>query len=282
MPPARRFDGRRLKAARLAAGYRTQALFAQALSVSKSTIANWEGGRIVPDPERFPSIADAVGRDIGVLFPRHRAPDLADLRCDAGYAQYEVERIVRSKDSVGDAERGVRRLTPVLLEELATLYGVSQEVLSAAQDRNFVENAPTTDTETPFPSTLSTKIEYLLTHLYPGDKRPPSNDEIAYKANSAVGTALSGADIQDLRTGTVTETSPVIAQGLAEAFGVTVFFFEPDQRQVVRTIAEGLRTLEHARNGDLLGIATRGLAEGKELSPEMLAFINDIVDELPD
>jgi transcriptional regulator with XRE-family HTH domain len=282
MPPARRFDGRRLKAARLAAGYRTQSLFAQAISVSKSTVANWEGGRVVPDPERFPSIAGAVGRDIDALFPRHRAPDLADLRCDAGYAQYEVERIVRSKDAVGDAERGVRRLAPALLTELATLYGVSAETLLAAQDHSFGQRDPAADDETSLPSTLAAKLEYLRKHLYPGDKQPPSDDEIAYKANCAVGTALSGADIEDLRTGSVTDPSPVIVQGLAEAFGVAVFFFEPDQRQVVRTIAEGLRTLEHARNGDLLGMATRGLADGKELSPEMLAFINDIVDELPD
>lgn len=282
MPPARRFDARRLKAARLAAGYRTQDLFAQAVSVSKSTVKNWESGRVTPDPERFPALARAVNRDVNDLFPRHRAPNLADLRCDAGHAQYEVERIVHSKDSVGDAERGVRRLAPDLVEQLATLYGVSEDELRAAQAISFGEGPPAADHEKPLPTTLAAKLEYVLAHLTPRNQQPPSDNEIAKRVNRSVGTALSGTDIEDLRTGVVTETSPVIREGLAAAFGVTVFFFQPDQRQVVRTIAEGLRMLGHARNGDLLGIATRGLAEGEELSPEMLAFINDIVDDLPD
>ncbi|MFI6645709.1 helix-turn-helix domain-containing protein [Streptomyces sp. NPDC050504] len=277
--PVRHFDGHRLRSARVAAGFRNQAAFGKAVGASRSAVATWENGR-GPDPERLPAVARALRCDIDRLFPRHGVPDLADLRCDAGYAQYEVERLVHSKDAVGDAERGMRRLTPKLVSELTRLYGVSEEALHAAQDRSFGAQAPAPPT---IPATLAAKIQYLLEHLYQGDSRPPSDADIARGINRAAGAeVVSEQDVSDLRTGTVTEAPAVVREGLAEVFGVTAIYFEPDQRKIVWTVVEGLRMLSHKRKGDLVGIATRGLNEGEDLSPELLALVNDIVDSLPE
>ncbi|ATM24575.1 hypothetical protein SMD44_p10076 (plasmid) [Streptomyces alboflavus] len=282
MSPARIFDGHRLSVARTMAGFRTRAQFAEAVGVSKSTATNWENGR-APDPERFPAIAAVVNQHLDVLFPRHGAPDLADLRCDAGYPQYEVERIVGSKDAVGEAERGDRRLTEALVTRLSALYEVSEQALRAAQDCSFGSSLPDADHEAPLPTTLAGKMEYLLTRLYPDKQLRPSDAELARKVNEAAGArVVSASAIKDLRTGAVTEASPVVREGLGGAFGVTAFYFQPNQREVVRTIAQGLRVLGHARSGDLLGLATRGLGEGQELSPTMLAFINSMIDDLPE
>ncbi|MFD0413508.1 helix-turn-helix domain-containing protein [Streptomyces sp. NPDC127108] len=267
--PARHFDGPRLRSARLEAGYRKQADLAEVLGVSRSAIATWESGR-GPDSERLPAIAKAVGRDINLLFPRHGAPDLADLRCDAGYAQYEIERRVGGKDAVGEAERGIRRLAPDTAIALAAAYGVSGDDLRAAEDRSFGGG------EAPIPTTLAEKIAYLVEHTYP-DRQPPSDAEIARGVNAAAGAeVITGEGVEGLRTGRLTETSPVVRQGLSQVFGVSEFFFQPNDL-MARQLVEGLRTLKLARAGRITHIAARGLGpEG--LSADVLAVVNDFVD----
>ncbi|WP_172385641.1 helix-turn-helix transcriptional regulator [Streptomyces sp. MNP-20] len=271
--PARRFDGKRLRSARLEAGYSRQADFAKQVEASRATVATWENGR-GPSPERLPALAHALRTDINLLFPRHGAPDLADLRCDTGLTQYEVERRTSTKDhDVGMAERGSRPLTQALREALAALYGVTEEALLAAEKRSFGGK------EAPLPTTLAEKIAYLLEHTYPGNQQPPSDADIACGINAAAGAEVTSAeDVRDLRDGTVTEVSPVVREGLAEVLGVSAFFFQPDEDTIVETIVEGLRTLHQVRNGDI-SIKARGMGpEG--LPAELLAVVNDLASNL--
>ncbi|MVO85277.1 helix-turn-helix domain-containing protein [Streptomyces sp. p1417] len=284
--PERRFDGRRLRSARTAAGF-TQTGLSKALGVSRSAVTTWEKGR-GPDPERLPAIAEVLNWDLNSLFPRAGAPDLADLRCDAGFAQYEIEKLVRGKDAARCAERGVRRLTPALASAFADAYGVSEAELRAAEDRSFGDGgapggaAPADEKDTPIPTTLAEKITYLLEQTYSGAQDPPSDADIAHGINKAAGSpVITAAGVEDLRTGVVTEASAVIREGLAETFGVTAFFFQPDDLTIVRTIVEGLQTLKLVRSGDIQHIATRGIGpEG--LPAELLAAVNDLVANLPE
>ncbi|MEI5101844.1 helix-turn-helix transcriptional regulator [Streptomyces sp. PmtG] len=283
--PERSFDARRLRAARAAAGM-TQTGLSKALGVSRSAVTTWENGR-GPDPERLPAIARTLNWDLNSLFPRRGAPDLADLRCDAGFAQYEIEKLVGSKDAARRAERGIHRLSSALAPAFAAAYGVTEDELRAAEDRSFgADDALAADDgahggTAPIPTTLAEKITYLLEHTYPHGQGP-SDADIAREVNQAAGTAVITADgVRDLRTGAVTETSPVIREGLAQTFGVTAFFFQPDDLTIVRTIVEGLQTLQLVRSGQISHIAARGMGpEG--LPASLLAAINDLVAHLPE
>ncbi|MEW2526440.1 helix-turn-helix transcriptional regulator [Streptomyces sp. NPDC047071] len=272
--PARHFDGKRLRSARLEAGYRSQADFAREVEVSRTAVATWENGR-GPDPERLPALAHALHTDINLLFPRHGAPDLADLRCDAGLAQYEVERKAGTTDhDIGRAERGVRPLTPALRKTLAALYDVTEDALLAAERRSFGAK------DAPLPGTLAEKIEYLLEHTYPGGQQPPSDADIARGINAAAGAdVVSAQGVRDLREGTVPDAPRVVRDGLAEVLGVSAFFFQPNEDAIVATIVEGLRTLHQVRNGDISNIKARGMGpEG--LPVELLAVVNDLASNL--
>ncbi|MFD5700379.1 helix-turn-helix domain-containing protein [Streptomyces lasiicapitis] len=284
----RRFDGQRLRSARMAAGF-TQIGLSKALGVSRSAVTTWESGR-GPDPERLPAVARVLGWDINSLFPRNGAPDLADLRCDAGFAQYEIEKTVRSKDAARCAERGIRRLTPALAAAFADAYGVTEGELRAAENRSFGDShapakeggTPAGESNTPIPTTLAEKITYLLEETYPGDRQPPSDADIAHGINHAAGTPVISAEgVRDLRTGAVTEASPVIREGLAHTFGVSAFFFQPDDLTIVRTIVEGLQTLKLVRSGHIRHIATRGMGP-QGMPAELLAAVNDLVASLPE
>lgn len=275
--PARNFDGQRVRLRRRALEL-TQAELAKALGVSRAAVASWEKGAAKPDGERLPAIAEALKSDLDALFPRDGAPDLADLRCDAGYAQYEVGPLVgaRGDGPVGDAERGTRPLDESLIDPLAAAYGVSPDVLLAAQERSFGRHAADSRR---VPRTLAEKINYLMERTF-GDGQPvPSNAEIARAVNAHAGAVvISEAEVGDLRSGAELAATQVVCEGLGEFFGVTPSFFLSDEA-VARQVVEGLTLLASVRRGEVNAVAARGL--GKEgLTPDVLAFVNDMVADL--
>jgi transcriptional regulator with XRE-family HTH domain len=102
--------------------------------VTQPQVANWEKGKAIPPPDKLPTLAEALGRPLDYLFPRDGAPDLADLRNDAGYPQNRTGDLIgaRSHIPVSNAERRIRRLDEDYVERLADAYGVTvQELLDA-------------------------------------------------------------------------------------------------------------------------------------------------------
>ncbi|MFI8932581.1 helix-turn-helix domain-containing protein [Streptomyces sp. NPDC053474] len=258
------------------AGYRNQGDFGKAVGASRTAVNTWEGSRGGgPDPERLPTLARAVHVDIDTLFPRHGDPDLADLRCDAGFAQYEIDKQLGAKGAVGEAERGVRRLSPALVSALAAAYGVGEDELRAAEERSFGN----------LPATLAEKIEYLLARMYPGDQQPPEDADIARGVNEAVGrVVITPGEVTELREGSMTEVDvpPVVLSGLAEALGVDGTYFQPAAAQsTVMTLVEAARTLNLMRGGHITGIAARGMGPDG-LPPKLLHLVNDFVEQLQD
>ncbi|MEU9068933.1 helix-turn-helix transcriptional regulator [Streptomyces sp. NPDC048306] len=274
MPP-RLFDGRRLYDARRAAR-RTQSDVADELGVSPSSVGSWETGQWPPDAEKLAALAVSVGRDLEDLFPRPGLPDLADLRCDAGIYRQQVPQMIGTKSAgpVTNAEKGVRRLGEQFVEPLAKGYGVSVEALLAAQERSFGHEVPPPATEVP--KSLAEKINYLLAHSYPGPEESPSDEDLARHVNEHAGARIaSEADIRALRTGVETEASPVLRDGLADVFGVSPMYFQPNEA-TARQVVEGLQLLA---SGNVGKVAARGL--GKEgLSADLLAYINEVAAEL--
>ncbi|WP_051853123.1 helix-turn-helix transcriptional regulator [Streptomyces aureocirculatus] len=277
--PARHFDGQKLKAARAAASF-SQADLAGALDVSRKTVSAWEQGRGRPDPQRLPAIARAFDVPIDRLFERRGEPDLADLRCDAGFAQYEVENQLGARDAVMKAERGLRRLPGALVAKLIDLYAVTEDELRAAEDQAFgmtCEVDTAASTSQMFPTTIAEKIDYLLELTFPDAGRRPSDTDIARSINEAAGAVvMSEVKVQELRRGTATETTPVIRQGLAQVFGVDEFFFRANDK-MPDAIASGLRTLGLVRTGQISQIAARGMG-GQSLSAEVLQALIALVD----
>ncbi|MEC4020242.1 helix-turn-helix domain-containing protein [Streptomyces sp. H27-D2] len=283
--PARRFDGRRVRAVRRAAEL-TQSEVAKAVGVADPTVASWETGQSSPDGEKLPVLARVLRWALDDLFPRAGLPDLADLRCDAGYSQYQTKDLIGTKSAgpVANAERGKRRLKDSYAGFLAQGYRVSLEELLAAQERSFGHHvaAPASAIARPraqVPRSLAEKITYLLKHSYPGKQTPPSDAEIAEAVNShAGGPVISEEGVRDLRTGAEPATSPVVCDGLASVFGVSPMFFQPDDA-VARQVFEGLRLLASARKGVVGRVEARGL--GPEGLPEdVLSFLNDVVAEM--
>lgn len=277
----RHFDGPRVRAVRRSKEL-TQIQVGQAVGVSQTAIANWEKGK-KPDPEKLPALALALGEPLDALFPRSGPPDLADVRCDAGIAQYRTGELIgtRSHIPVSNAERGKRRLDEAFIQPLADGYGVTRDELLAAQERSFGNAVPQQPPNDVFdvPESLAEKIGYLLEHSYPGDQVPPSDADIARAVNKHAGALVISEDgVQDLRTGVQTTASPIVREGLGEAFGVSAMFFQ-NETAVARQVVEGLRLLATARQGDVARVAARGL--GKEgLSADVLAFVNDFAQEL--
>lgn len=231
MPP-RIFEPRRVRLERLAAEL-TQEEAGALMGVSGVAVGNWESGKKTPDPEKLPALARVLQRDLDDLFPREGPPDLADLRCDAGYAQYRTTDIIgtRSAAPVSKAERGLRRLDPQYVPLLATAYGVSVDALLAAQERSFGRGAegaaerfsgptavaakpvapqsqaqpqpqpqPETEPETApsgvasdIPSSLSGRIAYLDDHLRGQGQLPPDDAEIARTVNERAGAVVVSA-----------------------------------------------------------------------------------------
>jgi transcriptional regulator with XRE-family HTH domain len=280
----RRFDRDRVRALRRARDI-TQSDLGDAVGVGDSTVASWELGSSTPDGEKLPLLARFFGLPLDDLFPRPSGeqPDLADLRCDAGYSQYQTRELIGTKSSgpVANAERGKRRLSPKFQEPLAKAYGVPIEELLAAQERSFGIEVPAASRGSSVPRSVAEKITYLLEHSYPGAQTPPSDAEIARAVNEhAGGQVITEAGVRELRTGDDAELPPLVASGLAEVFDVSPLFFQPDDT-VARQVVEGLRLLAAVRTGAVGRVAARGLGpEG--MSDELLSFLNQVVEEMAD
>ncbi|MDX2819926.1 helix-turn-helix transcriptional regulator [Streptomyces ipomoeae] len=278
--PARRFDAERLLLARRDARLK-QSDIGQALGVSGARVSAWETGRSVPDPERLPGLAQALGQDLDVLFPREGWPDLADLRADAGYTQAATRELTgtRTAGPVAAAENGQRRLAEEYEQRLADAYRVSREALRRAQERSFGIEVPEPDESgqeapvsagarsegmTAVPKTFADKITHLLEQL----PVRLSDAEIAARGNSRTGQqVLTEELVRGLRTGQVTSASREVGEALAKAFDTTPLMWSEDA-DVQRIITETL-----VLKGQIAAIAARGGGE-EGLSAELLAFVS--------
>ena len=287
--PARHFDRGRVRAVRRAAEV-AQADVATAVGVADSTVAGWETGLATPDPEKLPALAKALKRDLDDLFPRTGLPDLTDLRCDAGYYQYETAKLIGTKSAgpVAGAERGERRLKEKYVPALAQAYGVSENELRRAEDRSIAKAqgreaaSEATGTAPPSagpPGTLAERITLILERSYPGDQGPPTDGEIADAVNAHAGArVISAAGVLDLRTGAVETASPVVLEGLAAFLGVSPMYFQPDDA-VARQVYEGLQLLSASRKGAVGRVKGRGLGS-QGLPTNVMEFVNNLVTEL--
>ncbi|MET9779258.1 helix-turn-helix transcriptional regulator [Streptomyces sp. NPDC006367] len=284
--PARQFDGTRVRAERRANDL-TQKQLANLIGLrSHAPVAAWEAGKSFPDGDKLPAIAGALGKDIDELFPRDGAPDLKDLREDAGFPQNRTGQLigVESHIPVSNAERGIRRLDAKYVPLLAEAYQVSVKELRAAEDRSFgllvplhnapAHHAPAVDQ----PETLAAKLQYLDQHAFPHGQAAPTDDELAAIINRHAGADIAeAADIAALRSGSVTVTTPALREGLGEAYGVSPLFFQPND-EVAQQVLEGISLLAARERGDVLALAARGNENG--LSGAMLAKVNALITDL--
>ncbi|MFE2426910.1 helix-turn-helix transcriptional regulator [Streptomyces sp. NPDC059373] len=289
---ARHFDRGRVRTVRRAAEI-SQAEVAAALGVADSTVAGWETGDAVPDAEKLPALARVLQRGLDELFPRTGLPDLTDLRCDAGYYQYETAALIGTKSAgpVAGAERGARRLKDKYIPELAAAYGVREEDLRRAEDRSIAKaqapggGAESADAEAfpaapaGTPGTLAEKITLILERSYPGPQGPPTDAEIADAVNAHAGAQVTSAeDVRDLRTGAEETAPPVVLEGLSAFLAVSPLYFQPDDA-VARQVYEGLRLLSASRKGRVGRVRGRGMGP-QGLPANVMEFVNDLVTEL--
>ncbi|MCC9707140.1 helix-turn-helix domain-containing protein [Streptomyces sp. MNU76] len=289
---ARHFDRGRVRGVRRAAEI-SQAEVAAALGVADSTVAGWETGLAIPDAEKLPALARVLKRELDDLFPRTGLPDLTDLRCDAGYYQYETAALIGTKSAgpVAGAERGERRLKDRYVPDLAAAYGVTEEELRRAEDRSIAKaqeahsgeresrDTGTVPTSVGPPGTLAEKITLILERSYPGPQGPPTDAEIADAVNAHAGAqVISEEGVRDLRTGAAETAPPVVLEGLAAFLGVSPLYFQPDDA-VARQVYEGLRLLSASRRGSVGQVKGRGMA-ARGLPANVMEFVNDLVTEL--
>ncbi|MFD2683748.1 helix-turn-helix domain-containing protein [Streptomyces phyllanthi] len=270
-----------------------QAAVGAALGVSDSAVASWENGAQTPDPEKLPALARALGRDVDDLFPRSGPPDLTDLRCDAGYYQYETAALIGTKSAgpVAAAERGERPLKDKYVPALAAAYGVSVEELRRAEARSTAkaqgeavdEPAPAGQGSTAapgaHPESLAAKITFVLDSSYPAPQGPPSDAEIANAVNAHAGAqVITEEGFRDLRTGVAKTAPPIVLDAVAATLGVSRMYLEPND-EVAAQVYEGLQVLAAARRGSVNQVRARGLGS-QGLSSKAMALINELVTEL--
>ncbi|MFD3905680.1 helix-turn-helix domain-containing protein [Streptomyces sp. CB04723] len=280
MPP-RRFNGPQMMRARRAADVSRRELAAAVGSKSQAIVAGWETEKTFPPGEKLPVIAQVVRVDIDVLFPREGACDLADLRCDAGYAQFAAAEAVKiSKYSLSRAERGTRRLNEEWIAPLAALYGVHADELLAAQRRSFGEAVPAS-LPTAFPP-LTQELRALVGERFPEGE--PSPDTIAAGVNGVAGAeVIRGEQVEALLRGMPADrvfagaqvARAVAVTGLAGYFGVSEL--QLDDRAESRVLDD----LRYIASRYDIALAARGGEGG--VSPEMVAVLSDLLSrELAD
>lgn len=277
--PARRFDPEALLLARRECG-RKQTEVGALVGVSGARVSAWEKGRSLPDPEKLPGLAEAVERDLDELFPRDGRPDLADLRCDAGYTQAATRTLTGTKTAgpVANAENAKHRLEERYVDELAAKYGVTVEALLRAQERSFGFDVPEPGEAEPpsrqdgegLPETLAEKIAYVLDQL----PAPLSDAELADLGNSRASTRVLTTElVRNLRTGAVRSAEDDVLDALAKALNTSPLIWSQDAG-VQRVIAETLLL-----KNEIVALAARG--GGRQgLSAELLQFVVDVVDEV--
>ncbi|MGW5117115.1 helix-turn-helix domain-containing protein [Streptomyces noursei] len=274
--PVRQFDGRRLFAARRAAGL-TQGQLGSALGLSRPPVSDWEASKAVPGPEKFPAIARELGQDLDVLFPRLGESDLRDLRCDAGLTKAQIAgELGITRVPLDSAESGKRKLNNAYVAPLAKLYGVSQGELLAAQERSFGAPSSSPSPTEPSPQTLGQKITYLLKR-----RQDLSDQLIADAINQRAGfPAVDAAAVEALRTDDEASVEiraglppDSLYHGLGDAFEVTPFYFAPGE-ELEQQILDRLEFLNLLRSGDI-SVAARGAHKG--ISSEMLATLSEVL-----
>ncbi|MFJ9979284.1 helix-turn-helix domain-containing protein [Streptomyces cyaneofuscatus] len=274
MPP-RRFNGPQLMRARRAVDVSRRELAAAVGAKSQAIVGDWEAERTFPAGEKLPAIARGVRADIDVLFPREGACDLADLRCDAGYAQFAAAEAVQiSKYSLSRAERGARRLNEEWIAPLAALYGVDEDALLAAQRRSFGEEVPAS-TPAALPP-LTETLRALVGHRFPDGA--PSPDTIAAGVNSEAGAqVVRGDQIEALLRGIPVErvfgdarvARAVAITGMAGYFGVSVLHLDDDPES---RVLDDLRYLASRYDVDLAARSGEG-----GVTPEMIGLLSGLL-----
>ncbi|MFI0742521.1 helix-turn-helix transcriptional regulator [Streptomyces sp. NPDC021100] len=283
--PTRHFDGNRIRVLRVEARLK-QSDVARAVGVSDAAIGRWENGKVLPDPEKLPALAKALGYDLDLLFPLDGPPDLATLRANVGLYQADTKHITKTRSAgpVAYAERGKARLSAQFVEPLAAAYGVTVEELLAAQERSFGNEVPE-ERQQAAPATLSEKINSRLR-----DRVPPLTDsEIAAGINEYAGAqVITEAGVRALREGKQASAPLVVREGLAAVLGTERPYFQ-SKESVVRDLAASLKYLADSENdGKYLADnedegfrvqAARGL-DTPGLSPEVLAIVSKAVGEV--
>ncbi|MFJ9058527.1 helix-turn-helix domain-containing protein [Streptomyces sp. NPDC102409] len=277
MPP-RRFDGRRLRARRREVDMHQRVLGREVGVGSHEPVARWESGKSVPPAEKLPAIARALATDIDTLFPRDGAPDLVDLRCDAGYSQSHAADLLEtvSRFRLGAAERGVRKLDEASLLGPARLYGVTVEELQAAQRRSFGEDVPTRETASTAGKQLAEKLSGLMGEAFPGS--PPTAGELAAAVNGKIGAeVLKAEQVDALLAGVSAEdifddgARTVVYEALGLYFDVSPMVFH-DGQSAQRRVLEDIRFLAAQHD---VALAARGGEGG--VSPAFLAVLNELL-----
>ncbi len=242
---------------------------------SQAIVAGWEAERTFPPGEKLPVIAKVLRVDIDVLFPREGACDLADLRCDAGYAQYAAAEAAKiSRYALSRAERGARRLDDEWIATLAALYGVCEDELLAAQRKSFGEDMPD-----PTPATLpplTQALRALVSDRFPDNA--PSPDTIAAGVNSEAGAeVVRGDQIEAMLRGVESDrvfggaqvARAVAITGLAGYFGVPALHLDDDPES--RVLGD-LRYLASRYNIDPAALSGKG-----GISPEMVNLLSNLL-----
>lgn len=139
------------------------------------------------------------------------------------------------------------------------------------------------------PQTLAEKITWLLHNAFPADGSSsdgiPSDRQVVRAVNERAGRHVIGhTTFWKLRTGKINpETgapytaSEEMLEGIAAFFDVDPRFFKT-RSEVVGQVVESLRFLRSVHNGDITGIAGRGLGE-EGLSHDLMAFMNEVLAE---
>lgn len=271
--PKRHFDRATLRARRRLKDL-TGAALGDRIGTTGQVVSKWENGKAFPPYEKLPALARGLESDLDELFPRSGAPDLEDLRCDAGLTKDEAARAIgTSVTPVFKAEKGRQRLNPDLVAGLAAAYGVSEGELLAAQDRTF-------GLETAVPAVglaaqpFGSAVDKALANAFPGGS-VPDDVELTARVNAEARRQLLGPGVlAELRSGArgvedvFSSPADVAAfhESLAAVLGVSPMALMGDQT-LAQYVLDGLRTLA---DRDRFALAARG-AEAHGVSPDMLA-----------
>ena len=137
------------------------------------------------------------------------------------------------------------------------------------------------------PQSLAEKITWLLHNALPPEgssgEGVPSDRQVVRAVNARAGRHVIGhTTFWKLRTGKINpETgepytaSEDMLEGIASFFDVDPRFFK-SRSEVVGQVVESLRFLRSVHDGDITGIAGRGLGE-EGLSHELMAFMNEVL-----
>jgi transcriptional regulator with XRE-family HTH domain len=76
--------------------------------------------------------------------------------------------------------------------------------------------------------TLADKVNWLIEHAHPAERRPLSNNDVSFLIHTATGEEVSGTTIWKLRNGQAQNPQMRLIEALAKTFGVPPAFFFAD------------------------------------------------------